>query len=135
MNKKFKIYDNKAKKPLILLGSVMIFVIVVFVIQSSLANPMDDYLKNQVVDDLSFENASLTVDDGITTFTAEVFNESGDVYSLKNILVTLTDSEQKQYTLVGYIGESLKKDGTKILKVSIDQELSNLIDLTYEIQR
>ena len=80
------------------------------------------------------EDASLEYKDGVSTFTANVYNESGDVYNLKTINVIL-ESKDKTTTLAGYIGETLEKEEGKVLRISIDQDLSDLTKLTYKINK
>ena len=83
---------------------------------------------------LSFENATLEYKDGVTTFEARVYNESGGEYTLKTINVIL-DSSSKTTTLTGYIGESLESEEGKILRISIDDDLSDSTKLTYKINK
>ena len=135
MEKKIKVWIEKRKKPIIIIGSIFIIMIVTFLIGRSLADPNSGYLRNQSVDGLSFENAELVYENGITTFIAEVYNESGDVYSLKNISIQLTDEADKVTTLVGYIGDSLDEEEGTYLKASIDQDLSDIVSLEYVINK
>ena len=135
MDKKMKIWFEKSKKPIIIIGSIFIIMIVVFLIGRSLADPNSGYLRNQSVDGLSFENAELVYENGITTFTAEVYNESGDIYRLKNISIQLADEADTVTTLVGYIGDSLDEEEGTYLKASIDQDLSDTVSLEYVINK
>ena len=135
MDKKMKIWFEKSKKPIIIIGSLLIVMIVIFLIGRSVADPNSGYLRNQSVDGLSFENAELVYENGITTFTAEVYNESGDIYSLKNISIQLTDEADTVTTLVGYIGESLDVDEAKRITASIDQDLSSSVNLEYVVNQ
>ena len=91
-------------------------------------------MRNQTVDGLSFENATLEYKDGVTTFEAKVYNESGSEYTLKTINVIL-DSGSKTTTLTGYIGESLENEEGKVLRISIDDDLSDSNKLTYKINK
>lgn len=135
MEKKIKLWFDKCKKPVIILGSIVIIAVVVFLIKVTLASPYSGYLKNQVVDGLSFENASVVYENGITTFKVEVYNETDDVYTLKNINIKLTDEENNEFTLIGYIGESLEKEEGKYLQASIDQNLSSSLKLEYTVNK
>ena len=135
MDKKIKIWFEKSKKPIIIIGSLPILMIVVFLIGRSVADPNSGYLRNQSVDGLSFENAELVYENGITTFTVEVYNESGDIYNLKDISIQLTDEADKVTTLVGYIGESLDVDEAKRITASIDQDLSSSVNLEYVVNK
>lgn len=134
MDKKIKIWFNKIKIPTIIV-SCLILIAVIIVIGNSIANPNSSYLRNQTVNGLSFENAELIYENGITTFTVEVYNESGDIYSLNNISINLKDEGNTVTTLVGYIGESLDKDESKLITASIDQDLSSSVNLEYVINK
>ena len=122
------------KKQAIILGSVFLVVIVGLIIGRSFSNPNSGYLRNQTVDGLSFEDATLEYKDGVTTFEAKVYNESGSEYTLKTINVIL-DSSSRTTTLTGYIGESLESEEGKILRISIDDDLSDSSKLTYKINK
>ena len=135
MDKKIKVWFEKRKKPIIIIGSLLIVMIVIFLIGRSVADPNSGYLRNQSVDGLSFENAELVYENGITTFTVEVYNESGDIYNLKDISIQLTDEADKVTTLVGYIGESLDVDEAKRITASIDQDLSSSVNLEYVVNK
>lgn len=135
MEKKIKIWFDKCKKSVIILGSIAIIAVVVFLLKTALANPNSEYLKNQTVDGLSFENASIVYENGITTFKVEVYNETDDTYTLKNIGIKLTDEENNEFILIGYIGESLEKEEGKYLQASIDQDLSSSLKLEYIVNK
>ena len=122
------------KRTAILLGSIFLVVVAGLIVRNTLSNPNTGYLRNQTVDGLSMEDASLEYKDGVSTFTANVYNESGEVYNLKTINVIL-EGKDKTTTLTGYIGEPLEKDEGKVLRISIDQDLSDSDKLTYKINK
>lgn len=122
------------KRTAIILGSIFLVVVAGLIIRNTLSNPNTGYLRNQTVDGLSMEDASLEYKDGVSTFTANVYNESGEVYNLKTINVIL-EGKDKTTTLTGYIGETLEKDEGKVLRISIDQDLSDSDKLTYKINK
>lgn len=134
MDKKIRVWFEKYKIPTIVLGFILL-VGIVFLIGKSLADPNSGYLRNQTIDGLSFENANIVYEDGVTTFTVEVYNESGDTYTLKNISINLTNNDNTATTLIGYIGESLEKDEAKLITASIDQDLSSSINLEYVVNK
>ena len=135
MDKKIRIWFEKSKKPVILLGSIIILALVVFLVKVTLADPNSGYLRNQTVDGLSFENASLVYESGISTFKVEVFNETDNTYNLKNISIKLIDEENNETIMIGYIGDSIEKEEGKYLQASIDKELSSISDIEYMINR
>jgi len=135
MDKKTKIILNKIKIPAVILGSLLIVFLVVFLVGRTIADPNSGYLRNQSVDNLSFENANLVYENGITTFTVEVYNESGESYSLKNISINLKNDSNDITTLVGYIGEELETDEGKLITASIDKDLSDSTSLEYIVNK
>ncbi len=134
MDKKIKMFYQKYKIPTIIVSCVLLIGII-FVIGKSIADPNSGYLRNQMVDGLSFENADIVSENGITTFTAEVYNESGEDYELKDISIKITSDSDKETTLVGYIGEKLEKDQGKYIRASIDEELEDITNIQYTINK
>ena len=122
------------KRTAIILGSIFLVVVAGLIIRNTLSDPNTGYLRNQTVEGLSMEDASLEYKDGVSTFTANVFNESGDIFNLKTIEVIL-ESKSKTITLTGYIGETLEKEEGRVLRISIDQDLSDSEKLTYKINK
>lgn len=137
MKNKIKMLFGKNKKQVIIISSsiLLILIIVLLVFGKSLSDPNTGYLRNQSVDGLSFENANLTYENGITVFTADVYNETNDIYSMKTINVSFKDKNNKIITLVGYIGNTLSKDEGKYLKISTDQDLSDTVSISYTINK
>lgn len=135
MDKKIKVWIEKYKVHSIIALCAIVLLGVIFIIGKSVANPNSGYLKNQVVDNLSFENATLEYENGISTFKVEVYNECGDIYNLKNISINLTNESNTITTLIGYIGETLEKDESKLITASIDQDLSSSLKLEYVINK
>lgn len=131
---KIKEFIRKNKMTTLIL-SLFVLVGVIFLVGRSVADPNSEYLRNQTVDGLSFENANLVYENGVTTFTVETYNESGDTYSLKNISINLKDKDNNTTTLIGYIGESLEKDEVKLITASIDQDLSSSVNLEYVVNK
>lgn len=135
MDKKIKIFFEKYKVHTAIVLGLILLVGVITVIGRSLADPNSGYLRNQTVEGLSFEDAELVYENGVTKFQVAVYNESGDIYSLKNISINLKDESNKVTTLVGYVGESLEKDEAKLITASIDQDLSSSVKLEYVINK
>lgn len=123
------------KKSLIILSCLIVLSVVMLIFGKTVADPNTGYLRNQVVDGLSFENANISYADGITTFMVEVYNESGDIYSLKTIDVSFKDKNDKETILPGYIGDTLEVEEGKYLRASIDQDLSDTISISYKINK
>lgn len=135
MNKNIIESLKENKKSLIILSCLIVLSVVMLIFGKTVADPNTGYLRNQVVDGLSFENANISYENGITTFMVEVYNESGDIYNLKTIDVSFKDKNDKETTLPGYIGDTLEVEEGKYLKASIDQDLSDTISISYKINK
>lgn len=131
--KTLKFEKNKHNLFIGLVGLTFLIVIAIIIGRSFAFTP--ELLGNQVVDGLSFENANLECKDGISTFTADVYNENDDVYALKYINIEFVDSQNKTTTLIGYIGEVLEKEEQKFIRASVDTDLSDSKRIVYSIQK
>lgn len=132
-------YNNLSKKQQrCILGSIIafFFIITIVSLRPSFSSTETGYLSNQTVNGLSFENAAINVVGGVTTYTVEVVNDSENIYNLKNINVIFKDVSNKEIvTLYGYIGEKLNVDEKKMLKASIDKEITEIGSINYEIKK
>ena len=133
MDKKIKVWFNRYKKYIAIILIVLVLILLIFIIGKTLADPNTGYLRNQTVSGLSFEDANITYDNGVTTFTAKVYNESGSNYLLKNISINLKDKDNNVTTLIGYIGDELVQDEGKLITASIDDDLTDSVSLEYVI--
>lgn len=124
-------YVDFFKKHLIMIISISVFIIVAFFIGKSVAEP-DDLLRKQSLDGLVFTNAKLDYEEGVSTLTVEVTNDTDGEYTLKTIGINFKDGENIT-TLVGYVGPKLKKGETKTMTASIDKDITDSIDLEYVI--
>jgi hypothetical protein len=101
----------------------------------SINNKTPDYLKKQVIDNISFENANVTYEDNVSTFTVEVYNKTNTDYNLKTITMIFTDDNGKTSNLIGYVGEKINANDGKYLVASIDKDISNSKSLQYIINK
>ena len=124
---------NKKKIAIISVLSILVIGIAIYFIGKSVATVDSTILKDQVVDGLSFTNADLKVEDGVSTLTVNVTNENKEAYSLKYVEIKLTDSSDNVTTLIGYIGEALSSDETRIITASVDKDISDSNNLEYFI--
>ena len=127
--------DYKQKITVIGLMGLTLLTIVVLKMGSTLADPNSNYLKNQEVDGLAFEDANVVYEDGKTTFTVNVYNYGDEEYSLKTININFRDKDGNMNTLIGYIGDKLKVEEGRQLTASIDKDITNSINLEYVINR
>ena len=124
---------NKNTKNLIISAFVLGLGILLILIGNSLASTDTTILKNQVVDNLSFENATLEYANNVSTFKVEVTNDNTETYNLKYIEIIFKDNEDKVTKLIGYIGEEIVKSETKEIVASIDKDITDSVSLEYSI--
>lgn len=124
---------NKNTKNLIISSLVLALGILLILIGNSLATSDSTILKNQVVDNLSFENASLEYMNNTSTFKVEVTNNNSDIYNLKYIEINFKDEKDISTKLIGYIGESIEVGETREIVASIDKDITNSVSLEYAI--
>ena len=94
-----------------------------------------EYLKDQKVGEISFEKAQLVYEDGITTLSVEMHNNGSSDYNLSYVSINVKDENDNVSTLIGYVGDTLKKGEGKIITASIDKDLSNSKDIEYVINK
>ena len=123
------------KKKIIITGILLVVVIAVvaYILKPTVSTIDSTILKNQTVDGLSFEEANMTFNDGITTFTVNVSNDNKETYSLKYVEIKFTDPSDDVVTLIGYVGESLLSDETRAITASIDKDITSAKKLEYSI--
>ena len=131
---------NRIKKNKMLMGIasaviVLVIGIVLITIGKSLASNDTSLLRTQVVDGLSFENAAISCESGVCTFTVDVYNENKSTYNLKYIDIEFKQPDNSVITLVGYIGESLDSEEGRKITASIDKNLEDSTGLEYKINK
>ena len=134
---KLKKIDSSNKKVKIIVA-IIISIIVIgvgFMVFKTYSTESDNTFANQYVDGLSFENAKIEVEDGVSTFIVEVYNELNDEISLKKIEIYVTNYDDNEYRLVGYIGDKLDVKEAKFIKASIDKELKDIKNIRYVINK
>ena len=122
------------KTTLTLLSLFVVSGMLLLIAGKSLGDPNSSILREQEVEGLVFKNADIEYKEGITTFTVEVENTSDDM-SLNYININFKDENDVSTRLVGYIGDSIKKDETKLIVASVDKDITNSIDITYSINK
>ena len=118
----------------ILVLLIVITGVILVIIGNSIATNESSALREQEVDGLVFKNANIEYTEGITTFTVEVENTLDDM-NLKYININFKDENDNSTRLIGYIGEGIKSKETKLIKASIDKDITNSIDIIYSINK
>ena len=134
---KDKINKLSRKQKLGILGGLgcLLLVGLVITLGTSLSSTESSYLADQTVSGLSFENANLEVENGISKYTVEVTNDLEEDFSLKNINIIFTNTSGSETTLLGYIGETLEVGETKLIDSSIDTEITDIVSIKYVINK
>ena len=114
---------------------VLVVGIVLITIGKSLASGDTSLLRTQVIDGLSFENAAISCESGVCTFTVDVYNENKEKYTLTDIDLKFKQPDDTVITLVGYIGNELESEEGRKLTASIDKDLESSVDLEYKINK
>ena len=129
--------NGMSKRNKIILGICSIFVIgaIIVGLGASYSSTESGYLTDQTVSGLSFENAELSINNGVSTYTVDVTNDLEEVYSLKTINIVFKDSSGNETVLLGYIGDKLSVSETKIMEASIDIELTDIVSIEYRINK
>ena len=113
--------------------SILVVGIIFAIIGNSIATSDSTVLRNQEVDNLLFENASLEYENNISTYTVDVTNKQDNIYNLKYINIKIKNEENNEYTLIGYIGDYLNSNETRKITASIDKDITDITSITYSI--
>ncbi len=84
------------------------------------------------VDGYEMSNTSITYENNISKFSFDICNKSND-RKLKEIHIIVNYDDNKEITLVGYIGSSLKKDEVRNVVAYAEDDITNYNSITYEI--
>lgn len=137
MNKLKEFVNNlntKTKTTVGIIG-VMLVAVLAITIGTSLADTESNYLKNQKIDGISFEDANVVYKDGVSTITVNIYNTNKDKYNIKTITMNFKDNEGKTITLVSYVGDPLEADEGRQITASIDKNITESVNLEYVINK
>jgi uncharacterized membrane protein len=84
------------------------------------------------VDGYEMSNTSITYENNISKFSFDICNKSND-RKVKVIYIIVNYDDNKEITLVGYIGSSLKKDEVRNVVAYAEDDITNYNSITYEI--
>lgn len=127
--------NNKSKYTLfIIIGLFVIIGLGAFGISFALKND-DNFLRNQKVDGLSFENAKVEYKDKVSTFSVIVYNENEDKYDVESIDIQLKDKDGKNVVLTSNIDMPLETDEGRLISATIDSDITDMKSLKYVINK
>ena len=126
---------NKKYIPILSIIIVLVLGVVIYFVGPSVATKDSTILKDQEVEGLTFTNADLNVEKGISTLSVSVTNTNKEAYSLNYIEIVVKDDKENSNTLIGYIGDKVEPNDTKIITASIDKDITNSTSLEYIINK
>jgi hypothetical protein len=119
----------------------LVIVIVALMISGGIAYNLTKENKKTTIQDVSsiayvdgyeMSNTSITYENNISKFSFDICNKSND-RKLKVIHIIVNYDDNKEITLVGYIGSSLKKDEVRNVVAYAEDDITNYNSITYEI--
>ena len=91
------------------------------------ANTKEGIIKEEIYENLTFNNISLITEDGYTTFTTDVTNTSAENSTISDVDIVLQDKDGNEViTLRGNIGEPLKPNETRTITSVTKGELKDV---------
>lgn len=127
---------NSKRNKYVLFGIIGILLVGLTVFGISFALKSDNnFLRNQKVDGLSFENARIEYKDDKSTFSVIVYNENNGVHNAKSIDIKLKDKSGEVTTLTTDIDIPLESDEGRLLTATTDADITNMKSLEYIINK
>lgn len=92
----------------------------------------ENEISDKVLDDFSFTNTSIVKENGVSTITIQVTNNSNEDKNVEQfkIIIKNKDGEVVKQT-IGYIGGVIKSKETKTIITSIALDLTDAYDIEY----
>lgn len=125
-------------KKIMILSLSMLFLLVGCGKKEEIKEPNKDIEANEneisdkVLDDFSFTNTSIVKENGVSTITIQVTNNSNEDKNIEQfkIIIKNKDGEVVKQT-IGYIGGVIKSKETKTIITSIALDLTDAYDIEY----
>ena len=127
--------NKKSKKVLVIAVAAFVLIgLIVFGVSYALKDD-GNFLRNQKVNGLSFENAKVEYKNDKSDFSVIVYNENEDSLDVKSIEVKLKDKDNKETTMVIDIDGSLESDEGRLLTATVDKDITDMKTLEYKINK
>ena len=127
--------NKKSKKVLVIAVAAFVLIgLIVFGVSYALKDD-GNFLRNQNVNGLSFENAKVEYKNDKSDFSVIVYNENEDSLDVKSIEVKLKDKDNKETTMVIDIDGSLESDEGRLLTATVDKDITDMKTLEYKINK
>ncbi len=99
-------------------------------------NTNEDVVKDQIFDNLSFTNTSVTKINGVSRIETQIKNETGADYYLEEFVITFLDGDGSVIAVLpGYVGEVIRNGQTYNIDSSTDIDLSNAAKIEYSVTK
>jgi len=115
----------------ILVLLIVITGVILVIAGKSIATEESSVLRDQEVGNLVFKNAKIEYKEGISKLEVEVENKEKEM-NLKYIDITV-EKENESIRLIGYIGDTIKENETKLIEASVDKDIQDITNITYAI--
>ena len=139
--------ESSTKQNIILVGLILVIIICVFfsvktIIKSKkndepVVNDSDaihkEVLNDTKVGNLTITNARLTVTDGVTTFSANVNNETDSDYHFNVLYVTFTNGNVTRKIPV-LSDVTIKPKEHELISLTLDSDVSDTTKIDYDVQ-
>lgn len=119
----------KQIKKIIIPAVILLFISIIGIVSYSFSAPSTPLR----IDNIELSNISLTNNDGVYTYKADV--KSLVDQDINYIEINIKDGNNTKVTLVGYIGTSLKENETVVITASTDEDLSNYTTINYLVKK
>ena len=115
----------------ILVLLIVVTGVILVIVGKSIATNESSVLREQEVENLVFKEAEIKYENGISKLEVEVENKGEDL-NLKYIDIKV-EKENENIRLIGYIGEGIKSNETKLIEASVDKDITDITNITYTI--
>lgn len=89
-------------------------------------------IEDKLLDDFSFTNASIIVENNHSTITVQVTNNSAEDKNLEQFKIIIKDKNGSTIQdTIGYIGGIIKSNETKTIIASVNVSLTDAYDIEY----
>lgn len=99
------------------------------------ANVNEGVIQDQTVEEISFKNTSMIIENNQTKFTTTVTNNGTKDRMINRFKISVYDEQEQQIaTLTGYVGGILRAGETKTIVNYTDIDLLSAKKIVYKIQ-
>lgn len=99
---------------------------------TEVANTNDDIIKNVNIDGLEIQNVALVINDGKSTYTADVINTTEAPIEVLSFNMSFADENGNELSnLLGYVGKTLNPGESSTITSYTETDLTNAVSVTY----